>query len=71
MIFDESANQLVTARLVNWGLAHRGKVVDLDYQTWYEIWGRYLPNHDHRVTPDLLDAQHIEEILTSLNLGAL
>jgi hypothetical protein len=71
MIFDDKANELVTSRLINWGLAHRGKIVNLDFPTWYEIWKSYLPNHDHRITPDLIDAAHIENILTSLNLGAL
>lgn len=71
MIFDDTANEITTARLVNWGLSHRGKVVNLDFPTWHQIFSRYVINHDHRISPDLLDAQHIEDVLISLNLGAL
>ena len=70
MTFDDDANELVTARLLNWGLWSRGKVTDLDYPKWYEIFSRYLPTANH-LSPDGIDAAHIEYVLSSLNLGAL
>ena len=67
---DTEANKLITARLMNWGLWSRGGMPALGYPAWYEVMHDYFPSAI-RLSPDSNDAEHIEYILSSLNLGAL
>jgi len=61
-------NELVTARLINWGLWVRGGMPYLGYPAWTDIWHGYFPSKVH-ITPDCDDAEHIEYIVSSLDIA--
>ena len=62
------ADKEITARLINWGLWAKGGIPKLGTPAFVEIMSEYFPQ-DTRIAPDEIDAQHIEEILSSLDIA--
>jgi len=68
---DKEANDLVTARLLNWGLwSNVNCYPHLGYTAFVEIMKDYFPQAT-RINPDDIDGQYIEDILTDLNMGGI
>lgn len=69
MIFDKSARDEISLRLVNWGLWSRtGGIPNLNYPAWIDIMRDYFPA-DTRITPDSNDAEIIENVISTLNIA--
>lgn len=68
-MYDKSAERIVIARLINWGLWSRfGGIPKLGYPAWIDIMREFFPADCHTI-PDDLDAQHIEDIISTLNIA--
>jgi hypothetical protein len=66
---NREADQLITSRLLNWGLwSNIGGFPDLGTPAFIEIMKEYFPQ-DTRITPNSIDAEHIEEVISSLEVG--
>ena len=56
-------------RLTNWARwANAGNNLSLGYPEWYDIWSQYLPNNHVGLSYAENDAQHIENIITTLDM---
>ena len=66
---DSSRDNLITARLLNWGLwSNTGGYPNLGIPGYTEILREYFPQVV-RISPDAIDAEHIEYVISSLDLG--
>ena len=61
-------NEEITARLINWGLWNRGGYPNLGTPAFVDIMSEYFPQAA-RINPDAIDGEHIEEVISSLDLG--
>ena len=69
MIFDKAADEEITARLLNWGIwNNRRGLPKFNYPSYVEIMRKYFPA-DGRFEPDDIDAQHLEDIISTLNVA--
>ena len=64
------AEEIITARLINWGLWNKGGYPSLGTPAYVEIMRDYFPQRMVKMTPNNLDAEHIEWVVSSLELGA-
>jgi hypothetical protein len=62
-------NEEITARLINWGLWNRGGYPNLGTPAFVDIMSEYFPQQTH-IAPDSIDAEHLEYIISSIELGA-
>lgn len=68
LMYDKEAERIVIARLINWGLWSKyGGFPKLNYPAWIEIMREYFPA-DARTMPDDIDAEHIEHVISTLNI---
>ena len=66
---DSSTNEIITARLINWGLwSNTGGYPNLGIPGYTEILREYFPQVV-RINPCSIDAEHIEYVISSLDLG--
>ena len=66
---DSNTNDIITARLINWGLWSKGGYPNLGTPAFVDIMRDYFPQQTH-ITPDAIDAEHLEFIISSIELGA-
>jgi len=66
---DTSTDRIITARLLNWGLwSKTGGYPNLGIPGYTEILREYFPQVV-RINPDAIDAEHIEYVISSLDMG--
>jgi len=63
-------DEVITARLINWGLWTRGGFPRFEATSYACLWKAYFPQRGVRITTNDLDAEHIEYIVSSLEMGA-
>ena len=69
-MYDKDAEAKVIARLTNWGIWSRiGGFPKLGTPAYVEIMRDYFPSGDDHITPNNKDAEHIEEIITTLDIA--
>ena len=68
-MFDTATDREITARLINWGLWNNTNCYpNLGYPAFVEIMSEYFPSAT-RINPNEIDAQHIEDVISSLDLA--
>lgn len=68
-MFDKDAEEILDIRLVNWGLwGSIGGLPYLDLPKWCDIMRDYFPR-DGRIAPNDIDAQHLEDKISSLDIA--
>ncbi len=69
-MYDKEAEDIVLGRLVNWGIWSKvGGYPNLGTPSYIQIMRDYFPSDDDRITPNNKDAEHIENIITSLDIA--
>ena len=66
---DSHQNSIITARLINWGLWNKGGYPNLGTPAFVDIMSDYFPQDTH-ITPDSIDAEHLEFVISSIELGS-
>ena len=64
------AEEIITARLINWGIWNKGGYPLLGTPAYVEIMRDYFPQRQLKITPNNIDAEHIEYIISSIELAS-
>ena len=68
-MYDQVADEVIRARLINWGLFGRfGGIPKLGYPAFIQIMQEYFPS-DHPMLPDSIDAMRLDYIISTLNMA--
>ena len=68
-VYDEKAEKEILARLNNWALwSSIGGFPNLDPPAYVEVMSEYFPS-EHRSTPYDKDAEHLEHIISTLDIA--
>jgi hypothetical protein len=61
---------IITARLTNWGIWAKGGYPNLGTPAYVEIMRDYFPQRQLKMTPNNIDAEHIEYIISTIELAS-
>jgi len=61
-------DEMNNLRLANWGEWGKGGIPNFEPATWTEIWRGYITDDRHFKTIIEQDAQHIEHVITTMDL---
>jgi len=69
-VYDKKAKEQTIARLTNWGVWSRvGGFPNLGTPAYVEIMKDYFPDKSPKVTPNNADAEHLENIITTMDIA--
>ena len=69
-MLETEADRQVTARLINWGVWNKGGFPHLGTPAYVEIMRDYFPQRQLKITPNNLDAEHIEYVISTIELAS-